>query len=47
MPEANGRGQLENQVRTQTAEDKIIRKQVRTEEKVLEKGKAVSEGRRG
>lgn len=47
MSEANVKGLLEDQVMTLIMENKILRRQARTEEKVLEKGKEVNEGRRG
>lgn len=46
MSEANVKGLLEDQVMTLIMENKILRRQARTE-KVLEKGKEVNEGRRG
>ena len=46
MSEANVKGLLEDQVMTLIMENKMLRRQARTEEKVLEKGKEVNEGRR-
>ena len=39
MSEANVKGLLEDQVMTLIMENKMLRRQARTEEKVLEKGK--------